>query len=168
PDHSAYKMALSLFMTTRGIPQIYYGSEIGMLGDKSKGDGDLRRDFPGGWPSDSRDAARPDQRTESENKYYHTTRTLLQWRKNNEAIHRGKTVHYAPVDQVYVYFRLLEDQWVMVLVNGSNSPKSIDLQKFKEVWSAPQEAYWVFDQKINPVPKTLTVQARDVIILSSR
>jgi hypothetical protein len=56
----------------------------------------------------------------------------------------------------------------MVLANGSNSPKSIDLQKFKEIWTAPQEAYWVFDQKINPVPKTLTVQARDVIILSNR
>ena len=168
PDHSAYKMALSILMTTRGIPQIYYGSEIGMLGDKSKGDGDLRRDFPGGWPSDSRDAARLDQRTDQENNYHHTTRTLLQWRKNNEAIHRGKTVHYAPVDQVYVYFRFLEDQWVMVLANGSNSPKSIDLQKFKEVWTAPKEAYWVFDQKTNPVPETLTVQARDVIILSNR
>ena len=77
-------------------------------------------------------------------------------------------MHYAPVDQVYVYFRFLEDQWVMVLANGSNSPKSIDLQKFKEVWTAPKEAYWVFDQKTNPVPETLTVQARDVIILSNK
>ena len=72
-DFKKYQMAMTLIATVRGIPQIYYGSEIGMAGDKSKGDGDIRRDFPGGWNGDTNNTFTKAGRTEEQNKFYDFT-----------------------------------------------------------------------------------------------
>ena len=82
PDIRDYKLALSLICTTRGIPQIYYGSEIGMKGERNFGDGDIRRDFPGGWKDDQHSAFIDSERTDEENAYFEFTKRLLNWRKN--------------------------------------------------------------------------------------
>lgn len=76
-----YKQAMVFLLTTRGIPQIYYGTEILMTGDKGKGDGDLRKDFPGGWQGDTRNCFVENGRTEQENEAFEFTRQLLNWRK---------------------------------------------------------------------------------------
>jgi len=110
-------MGLALIATARGIPQLYYGSEIGMAGDKNKGDADIRRDFPGGWNGDTNNAFTKAGRTTEQNQYFDFTSKLFNWRKTNEAVHFGKMKHYIPDNNVYVYFRYTDTQSVMVVMN---------------------------------------------------
>lgn len=132
PKVEDYKLAMSLILTVRGIPQLYYGSEIGMAGDKGKGDGDIRRDFPGGWIGDSQNAFAASGRTKEQNEYFDFTKKLLNWRKTNEAIHNGKTLHYIPNNNVYVYFRYTDNKRVMVVINNNKENQSLDLKRFSE------------------------------------
>ena len=132
PDIRDYKLALSLICTTRGIPQIYYGSEIGMKGERNFGDGDIRRDFPGGWKDDQHNAFIDSERTEEENAYFEFTKRLLNWRKNKKLIHKGRLMHYIPERNVYVYFRYTEDESVMVILNNALEPREIELNRFHE------------------------------------
>ncbi|SKC04813.1 Glycosidase [Soonwooa buanensis] len=132
PDFKDYQLAMSLLMTIRGIPQIYYGSEIGMKGDKNKGDGDIRRDFPGGWAGDSNNAFTSAGRTADQSKYFDFTKKLLNWRKTQNVIHTGKTLHYVPENNVYVYFRYDDKKRVMVVLNNNKLDQKLDLKRFSE------------------------------------
>jgi glycosidase len=115
----AYKMGLSFIMTTRGIPQLYYGTEIVMEGDKSKSDGHLRYDMPGGWPGDSKNAFAVTGLSPQEKEALEFTRLILEWRKGKEVIHTGKLKHFIPQDGVYVYFRYNCSESVMVILNNN-------------------------------------------------
>jgi len=125
-----YKMALSFLMTTRGIPQLYYGTEIVMDGDKSRGDGFLREDLPGGWPEDTKNVFTGTGMTDMEKEALDFTKKILNWRKAKEVIHTGKLKHYIPADGVYVYFRYNVNESVMVVLNN-NDKESKTLQKSK-------------------------------------
>ena len=127
-----FKMVMSFLMTTRGIPQIYYGSEIGMTGSKDKGDGDIRRDFPGGWKGDSINAFSANGRTTVQNEYFNFLSKLLNWRKNKPVIHTGLLTHYAPENDVYVYFRHNEKENIMVILNNNETEHSIKTDRFTE------------------------------------
>lgn len=129
-DIKKYKLAMSLLLTIRGIPQIYYGDEIGMIGDKSKGDADIRRDFPGGWQDDTQNAFIESGRTETQNEYFDFTKKLLNWRKNKSVIHYGKTTHYVPENNVYVYFRYNDDEVVMIILNNSDNTQTFKTNRF--------------------------------------
>ena len=132
-DVRYYKMAMSLIATVRGIPQIYYGSEIGMQGDKNKGgDADIRRDFPGGWKGDSQNAFNSETQTLEQKQFHDYTQKLLTWRKGKEVIHTGKTKHYMPKEKVYVYFRYNENEKVMVVINNNEADQTFDLNRFEE------------------------------------
>lgn len=133
PEFEDYKIMLSLLSTIRGIPQIYYGSEIGMKGDKNLGDADIRKDFPGGWETDTQNCFNSEELSEEQQLYFEFTKKLLNWRKSNKAVHNGKTIQFIPVDNVYVYFRVLDDQAVMVVINNSSDSKSITLENYSEV-----------------------------------
>jgi glycosidase len=117
----AYKLGLSFIMTTRGIPQLYYGSEIVMEGDKNLGDGRLRDDFPGGWPGDTKSVMNGTALSEQEQEALEFTKRILNWRKAKEVIHTGKLKHYIPNDGVYVYFRYNCEESVMVVINLNDS-----------------------------------------------
>ncbi|MBA5629123.1 glycoside hydrolase family 13 protein [Moheibacter lacus] len=127
-----YKLAMSLILTIRGIPQLYYGSEIGMKGDKGKGDGDIRRDFPGGWAGDKNNAFTEEGRTAEQKAYFNFTKKLLNWRKGKDVIHTGKTLHFIPQENVYVYFRHNEKESVMVVLNSSEKDHKLELKRFME------------------------------------
>ena len=114
-----YKMALTFILTTRGIPQFYYGTEIVMEGDKSRGDGYLREDFPGGWPGDTKNVFTGQQLSETETENLAFTKKLLNWRKGKEVIHTGKLKHFVPENGLYVYFRYNDTESVMVVLNNS-------------------------------------------------
>ena len=114
-----YKMGLAFIMTTRGIPQLYYGTEIIMEGDKSKGDGRLRDDFPGGWPGDGKSVFTGTGLTDPEKDALEYTRLVLNWRKAKDVIHTGKLKHFIPGDGIYVYFRYSNDESVMVVLNNN-------------------------------------------------
>ena len=131
-DQGKYKLALTHLLTARGIPQIYYGTEIMMGGDKNKGDGDIRQDFPGGWPGDQRNAFTSAGRTDKENEAFNYMRSLLKYRKENSVLHDGRMVHFIPRDNVYVYFRMNEEKTVMVVLNNSSEKKVLDVARFDE------------------------------------
>ncbi len=131
-DMNKYKLAAAHLLTTRGIPQLYYGTEIMMGGQKSMGDGDIRRDFPGGWPNDARNAFTVEGRTAQENEAFQYLRSLLHYRKINPVLHSGKMVQFIPRDNLYVYFRMNQEKTVMVILNNSDVPRSPDIQRFEE------------------------------------
>ena len=126
-----YKLIFTILSTVRGIPQIYYGTEIMMSGIKELGDGDIRKDFPGGWPGDERNCFIESGRTKDENEVFNFTRKLLNWRKNTPVIHNGDTKHYLPQDNVYVFFRYNDTNKVMVIVNNNTKEISLDLSRFE-------------------------------------
>jgi glycosidase len=114
-----YKMALPFILTTRGIPQFYYGTEIVMEGDKNRGDGYLRGDFPGGWSGDSKNTFTGQNLNATEKEACTFTKKLLNWRKDKEVIHTGKLKQFIPENNLYVYFRYNDKESVMVILNNS-------------------------------------------------
>lgn len=128
-----YKQAMVFLLTTRGIPQIYYGTEILMTGDKGKGDGDLRKDFPGGWQEDTRNCFVKNGRTALENEAFEFTRQLLNWRKGNQVIGKGSLKHYSIQNGVYVYQREFNGKSVVVIMNGTDDSKELDLTPYQEI-----------------------------------
>ena len=131
-DFKKYQLGMTILATMRGIPQIYYGSEIGMAGDKGKGDADIRQDFPGGWKGDTNNAFTNSGRTASQKQYFDFSKKILNWRKNKEVIHTGKLTHYIPQNNVYVYFRYNDTESVMVIVNNDIKKHQINNSHFEE------------------------------------
>jgi glycosidase len=131
-DLAKFKMAMSFLMTTRGIPQIYYGSEISMSGNKDKGDGDVRHDFPGGWAGDSINAFTAKGRTSIQNEYFNFLSKLLNWRKNKTVIHTGLLTHYVPENDVYVYFRYNDSEKIMVILNNNETEQTLKINRYTE------------------------------------
>ena len=152
-------------LTLRGIPQLYYGTEIGMTGKKEIGDGDIRRDFPGGWPNDKQNAFLKSERTPEQNRYFEFTKKLLQWRKTNSAVHFGKTLHYIPHHDVYVYFRYTDQERVMVVVNNNLEPQNLNLHRFKEGIAGNTRAFEVITQNSYSLSSTLNIPPETVLIL---
>ena len=128
-----YKMALPFILTTRGIPQFYYGTEIAMEGDKSRGDGYLREDFPGGWSGDTKNTFTGQNLSMVEKEAYSFTKKLLNWRKGREVIHSGKLKQFIPENNLYVYFRYNDKESVMVILNNSEKEtRTITRERYLE------------------------------------
>ena len=126
------KLSMAFVLTTRGIPQIYYGDEL--LFDGPKPDGIIRKDFPGGWPGDELNLFKAADRTGDQAEVFNYVKRILNWRKGANAIHQGRLKHYKPVnEEVYVYFRYTETESVMVIINNSSSDySSFSLKHFQE------------------------------------
>ena len=160
-----YKQAMVFLLTTRGIPQIYYGTEILMTGDKGKGDGDLRKDFPGGWQGDTRNCFAKNGRTALENEAFEFTRQLLNWRKGNQVIGKGSLKHYSIQNGVYVYQREFNGKSVVVIMNGTDDSKELDLTPYQEI--LPREnAFDVLTGKNVDLSKKLRLDGRENLILN--
>ena len=159
-----YKQALVFLLTTRGIPQIYYGTEILMTGDKGKGDGDLRKDFPGGWPGDVRNCFEVSGRTPLENEAFEFTRRLLNWRKGNSVIGKGTLKHYSICQGVYVYQREFNGKAVVVVMNGTDSPKELDLTPYKEILPVDNARDVLTGKQVNLGGK-LALEGRENLVL---
>ncbi|WP_375443848.1 glycoside hydrolase family 13 protein [uncultured Fibrella sp.] len=133
------KMALTYLLTIRGIPQIYYGTEILMENTgHHKVDGLIRSDFPGGWPGDTTNAFTGNRLTANQQAMQTYTKQLLNWRKVNPVIANGDTRHFAPSDGVYVYFRYNNARKVMVVMNKSTDAKSLEMTRYKEMLDGHQ------------------------------
>ena len=160
-----YKQAMVFLLTTRGIPQIYYGTEILMTGDKGKGDGDLRKDFPGGWQGDTRNCFVKNGRTALENEAFEFTRQLLNWRKGNQVIGKGSLKHYSIQNGVYVYQREFNGKSVVIVMNGTDDSKELDLTPYQEI--LPREnALDVLTGKSMNLNGKLRLDGRENLILN--
>ncbi len=124
--------ALAWLLTSRGIPQMYYGNEILMTGFTSPNDGHVRLDFPGGWKEDKENKFTASGRTAKENAIFNYIKRLANFRKNSSAIKTGKLMQFYPIDGVYVYFRYDNQQTIMCAMNTNEKPATIDLARFKE------------------------------------
>lgn len=159
-----YKQALVFLLTTRGIPQIYYGTEILMAADKANGDGLLRCDFPGGWNGDPRNCFQEANRTPQQNEAFAFIRELLQWRKGNEVIAKGTLKHFAPSKGIYAYERRYGNKSVVVFMNGTDKEQSLDLTPYKEILPAPS-AHDVLSNRQMEIGKELTLKSRGMLVL---
>ena len=130
-DLSKAKSAIIFLLTTRGIPQLYYGDEILMTGHDKHGD--IRQDFPGGWNGDVRNAFSETGRTANENEIFNHLQKILQWRKTSDAILNGELKHFVPYDNVYVYNRKSEKESILVIINNNNQLKKLDMKRYAEV-----------------------------------
>lgn len=125
------KAALAWLLTTRGIPQLYYGTEIYMKGN-SNPDGYVREDFPGGWAGDKTNKFTEKGRTQSENELYNYIATLADYRKNNSVLQNGKLMQYIPQDGVYVYFRYNDSKTVMIIMNTNDKEWTLNTTRFQQ------------------------------------
>lgn len=130
-DIGLVKLGYTFLLTTRGIPQIYYGSEI--LASGGSANSGNRPDFPGGWLTDSRNAFSDSGRTITENELFHHIQRLLLWRKNSPVVWKGKLKHFKPENSLYVYFRYDDHSRVMVLLNNSGVEKKVDTFRYEEM-----------------------------------
>jgi glycosidase len=127
-----YKMGISWLLTLRGIPQLYYGTEILMKNFKNPSDDAVREDFPGGWPNDPVNKFQQTGRTPREDSAFHWVKTLANYRKNTSALHRGGMRQYVPENGLYVYFRFDDNKTVMVIANTSNHPQKPNWTRFSQ------------------------------------
>ncbi|KLT69072.1 glycoside hydrolase family 13 protein [Flavobacterium sp. ABG] len=164
-DVAKYKLVMTLLATVRGIPQLYYGSEIGMGGDKSKGDGGIRQDFPGGWIGDKNNAFTKEGRTELQAQYFDFTSKLFNWRKSNEAVHFGKMTHYIPENNIYVYFRYTATKTVMVVFNNNAKPQTIKTDRFKENIKNYKSGKDVITEKTFDLTSEITLEPKSAVVL---
>lgn len=165
-DLRRYKQAIAFLLTTRGIPQIYYGTEILMYGNKSEGDGNIRKDFPGGWAGDPVDAFTSSGRTDLQNQAWDYLKRLLNWRKQSEAVTTGQLIHYTPDESgCYVYARVKGNQTVLVVMNGTNEDRMLDMNRFHEVIQGKQVGKDVISGKTIDITNAMNIAARGVYIL---
>ncbi|MNX20615.1 Cyclomaltodextrinase [compost metagenome] len=164
-DFKKYQMAMTLIATVRGIPQLYYGSEIGMAGNKSDGDAAIRLDFPGGWKGDTNNAFTKAGRNAEQEKFFDFTSKLFQWRKTNEAVHSGKTTHYIPEDNVYVYFRYTNSKTVMVVINNSEKNQTIKTNRFQENIQNFSAGKDVLTNKLVDLKSDIAIESQSALIL---
>jgi len=165
-DINKYKLAMTLIFTSRGIPQIYYGDEIGMLGNKEKkGDGDIRRDFPGGWQGDTNNAFTAKGRTAMQKEYFNFTKKVLNWRKNTEVIHTGKTMQFLPENNVYVYFRYNDTKKVMVVINNNPEAQELQLSRFSEMIKGIASGKDIISDKVITLKEKLKIEGKSSMII---
>jgi glycosidase len=133
-DKVLTQMALACVLILPRIPQVYYGTEILMENSAKPGDhGLIRTDFPGGWEGDSVDAFSGEGLRDDQREMQDFSRALLQFRKSSKAIHSGKTTHFAPKDGIYVLFRSMNEETVVMIINKNQEPITLDLDRFKEM-----------------------------------
>ena len=164
-DFKKYQMAMTLIATVRGIPQLYYGSEIGMKGDKGKGDADIRRDFPGGWNEDANNAFTKQGRTAEQQKFFEFSSKLFTWRKSKDVIHSGKMTHYVPDNNVYVYFRFNEKETVMVIINNNSDKQTLKTNRFKESIQNLKSGKEVLSGKTFDLNNDIEIEGKSALIL---
>ncbi len=176
-DVDALKMAMAFILTTRGVPQIYYGTEILLEGDSSLGDARIRQDMPGGWPSDRdnmmakiedrvSDGGTLSPKDERRADMYDYIARIARFRKRSHAIAYGNLTHFVPTDNVYVYFRTLGSECVMVVLNMLKSRARLNTERFAEFVGPDFTGLDVVSGNKLKIRGKISIQPRSAIILS--
>ena len=169
-NYGKFRIVLTFIMTTRGIPQLYYGDEILMTGGGP--DGLKRKDFPGGWSEDPINAFTQDGREELADETgfpvseaYEFVSNLANWRKGSDVIHTGELTHFIPQNNVYVYFRHKDDKRVMVVLNGNAKSDVLYLSRFSEMIQDSQSGYDVIGGETVELNDTLAIEAYETMVI---
>jgi len=158
-----YKMAMSIICTIRGIPQIYYGTEIAMASTDDHGE--LRKDFPGGWPNDDKNAFTGHGLNERELDAQNYLKKLLNWRKNNLAIAKGDLIHYPVQDGIYVYFRRYENEMVMVIINNNDRAKTVYPDHFNETIKGRTKGVNIINDRLHYLSREINISGKSTLVL---
>jgi glycosidase len=164
-DPARFRMALAFFLTMRGIPQIYYGTEIMMSHPGSDSHGLIRSDFPGGWRGDAVNAFTGDGLSEEQAAAQDYVKRLLAWRKTAKAVHEGKLMQFTPAGNVYVYFRYDDTDTVMVAFNRGDEAVDLGLDRFAERIGTKQSATDVIGGTRYSLTRPLPLKPESVLVL---
>lgn len=165
-DTLALKQALALLLTINRTPQLYYGTEILMNGTKEVTDGNVRKDFPGGFPGDKANCFTAEGRTQAQNDMFNWLSRLLHWRQGNEAIIHGKQVQFTPRKGVYVIARQAKGQNVLTVVNGTSEPAQMEVKRYAEIIGQATEATDILTGRKVALEKDVALQPRETLVLS--
>ncbi|MBC2606244.1 glycoside hydrolase family 13 protein [Pelagicoccus albus] len=165
-DEDLFKIAYSILLTARGIPQVYYGTEL-MMGHENRGGDDeaWRQTMPGGWPGDERSVFTTEGRTEKENEVLAYMKAMNHWRMESEAIHQGKLLQFVTDEGTFVYFRILEDQAVMIAINTNEESATLESARFAEVLDSFSRVMLVPEGSNYSIESKLTINPKSALIL---
>jgi glycosidase len=164
-DDALFKLGLTFLLTMRGIPQIYYGTEVLMTSPAQRNDGLIRSDFPGGWPGDEADAVSGKGLTARQLEAKSYLKNLLKWRRTASAVQTGKLVHFDPKDGVYVFFRFDKSQRVMVILNKNEKPYELELARFANMLEGTTHGLDVISGITFPMSGKIALPTKGALIL---
>ena len=160
-----YRMAMVYYVTVRGIAQFFYGDEILVSHPDTSNLGEIRSDFPGGWDGDVVNAFSGDGLTGQQLEAQQLVSKLLNWRKNNAAVQHGEFMHFAPVKNVYAYFRFDENETIMVVLNRDDQAVTLDTARFAErIGNATHGTDVVSGERFN-IEESLVLEPRSALLL---
>lgn len=163
------KMAVSYMLMLPRIPQLYYGTEILMEDTAKPGDhGLIRSDFPGGWEGDKVNAFTGKGLSEEQKEMQKFVKTILNYRKTSEAIHMGKTIHFAPDMATYTLFRIKGDEIVTYILNKNKEDFQLDLNRFEEIGLKGRKVKNILTNESFTWGEKLGVKANGVTILTTK
>ena len=165
-DSTALKQAYALLLTMKRIPQLYYGTEILMNGTKAETDGNVRQDFPGGFPGDKVNKFTPEGRTKAENAMFDWTRRLLHWRQNNDVIINGSQTQFIPQHGVYVLARQHNGKTILTILNGKKADNQVDVARYAEVIGSHTTATDILTGTTVDLTKNIPLTQRQAMVLS--
>jgi neopullulanase len=131
-DFDKFKMGINWLLTLRGIPQLYYGTEILMKNFKNPTDAEVRKDFPGGWSNDAVNKFKKEGRTVQEEEAWIYISKLALFRKNSSALTTGKLMQYLPENGIYAYFRYDANQTIMVISYTGKDEIAVKADRFEQ------------------------------------
>ena len=148
-DVLKYQSSLTWLLTSRGIPEIYYGDELATTGTTQPSDGYVRLDFPGGWPGDKVNKFLSEGRTKKDDSIFHHISVLANFRKQSTALTTGKLMQYVPEEGVYVYFRYDSNETIMVVINTNKTVMRVSPAKYPERTAGFNKMKNIFTGEIN-------------------
>ena len=164
-DSLALKQALALLLTVKRIPQLYYGTEILMNGTKEVTDGNVRKDFPGGFPGDKKNCFSAEGRTKAENDMFNWLSNILHWRNGNETIIRGMQKQFIPYNGIYVVARSWHRNNVVTILNGTSKPATLEIARYAELIENQTEAVDITTGRKVSLTKDIKLRPRQTMIL---
>lgn len=164
-DTLALKQALALLLTVNRIPQLYYGTEVLMNGTKEVTDGNVRKDFPGGFPGDERNCFTKEGRTKAEQSMFTWMSRLLHWRQGNEVITKGKQTQFLPYQGVYVVARQYQGKTALTVLNGTSKPTTMNVARYEEVIGKASKAKDILTGRYVDLSKNIELKPRQSLVL---
>ncbi len=165
-DSLMLKQALALLLTVNRIPQLYYGTEILMNGTKEVTDGNVRKDFPGGFPGDQHNAFTKEGRTTAEQSMFQWLSRLLHWRQNNPVITRGTQTQFIPYEGIYVIARQYQGKTALTVLNGTTKPAVMQVARYQEVIGSATRVRDVLTGRYYDLSSDLSLKPRQSLVLS--